>query len=205
MAARVFVCLLTSDGGSLTAAELVRLLQVSPASVSKAIGYLEAMDLVGREPDPGGRRERYVIDDDTWLRAWRTDTGAHAELARAAQRGVALFGADSPAGTRLGQMGQFFDWLSGEMSGSRLTDTVKGDALTVLAALVHAARPLTVDELVRALGLSVNRVADALAAIEEHPVVADPLALLHTEPGTYTVTTRSDRLSPAQRAALVPS
>ncbi|WP_433514766.1 MarR family transcriptional regulator [Nonomuraea sp. CA-143628] len=203
MAARVFVCLLTSDGGSLTAAELVRLLQVSPASVSKAIGYLEAMDLVGRGPDPGGRRERYVIDDDTWLRAWRTDTGAHAELARAAQRGVALFGAGSPAGTRLGQMGQFFDWLSGEMSGSRLTDTVRGDALTVLAALVHAARPLTVDELVRALGLPADRVADALAAIEEHPVIADPLTLLRTEPGTYTVTTRSDRLSPAQRAALV--
>ncbi|MFI7152142.1 helix-turn-helix domain-containing protein [Nonomuraea sp. NPDC050022] len=205
MAARVFVCLLTSDGGSLTAAELVRLLQVSPASVSKAIGYLETMDLVGREPDPGGRRERYVIDDDTWLRAWRTDTGAHAELARAAQRGVALFGADSPAGTRLGQMGQFFDWLSGEMSGSRLTDTVMGDALTVLAALVHAARPLPVDGLVRALGLPVDRVADALAAIEEHPAVADPLTLLRTEPGTYTVTTRSDRLSPAQRAALAPS
>ncbi|MFG1960459.1 MarR family transcriptional regulator [Nonomuraea sp. NPDC049028] len=204
MAARVFVCLLTSDGGSLTAADLVRLLQVSPASVSKAIGYLEAMDLVGREPDPGGRRERYVVDDDTWLRAWRTDTGAHAEIARAAQRGVALFGADSPAGTRLGQMGQFFDWLSGEMSGSRLADIVMGDALTVLAALVYAARPLTVDELVRALGLPVSRVADALAAIEEHSVIADPLALLRTEPGTYTVTTRSDRLSPAQRAALAP-
>ncbi|MEU7744988.1 MarR family transcriptional regulator [Nonomuraea sp. NPDC049158] len=202
MAARVFVCLLTSDSGSLTAAELVRLLQVSPASVSKAIGYLEAMDLVGRAPDPGGRRERYVIDDDTWLRAWRTDTGAHAEIARTAQRGIALFGADSPAGTRLGQMGRFFDWLSGEMSGSGLSDTVMRDALTVLAALAYAARPLTADELARSLALPMERVADALAALEEHPSVADPLALLRTRPGTYAITTRSDRLSPAQREAL---
>ena len=103
MTARVFVCLLTSDSGSATAADLVRRLRVSPASVSKSIGYLERMDLVVRRPDPGRRRERYVIVDDVWLRAWRTDTGAHAEVADAAQRGTEIFGAGTPAGTRLGR------------------------------------------------------------------------------------------------------
>ncbi len=202
MTARVFVSLLTADSGSLTAADLVRQLQVSPAAVSKSIGYLEMMDLVVRAPDPGSRRERYVILDDVWLRAWRTDTGAHAKVANAAQHGTEIFGADTPAGARLGKMGQFFAWLSSQMSDSSLADTTVHDALTVLAALVHAARPLAVVDLATALGWRRNRVADALDAIERRPVIADPLALVSAGPHKYTITTRPDRLSSAQREAL---
>jgi DNA-binding transcriptional regulator GbsR (MarR family) len=202
MTARVFVCLLTADSGSLTSADLVRRLLVSPASVSKSIGYLETMELVVREPDPGRRRERYVIVDDVWLRAWRADTGAHAGVANAAQRGTAIFGAGTPAGIRLAKMGQFFGWLSGQMSDSSLSEPVVHDALTVLAALVYAVRPLTVDELATALGWPRKRVTDALDAIDRRPAVADPLALTSTGPDTYTVGARPDRLSPAQREGL---
>ncbi|WP_219467147.1 GbsR/MarR family transcriptional regulator [Nonomuraea rhizosphaerae] len=202
MVARVFVRLLTTDSGSLTAADLVRRLRVSPASVSKAIRYLEAMDLVGREPDPGGRRQRYVIDDGTWMRAWQTDTGAHATVAEAARRGVEIFGAGTPAGERLDQMGQFFTWLSDEMRGSDLTDHLVRDALTVLAALVHAARPLTAADLAGALDLPPRRTTDALDLLEQRPNIADPLVLRRAGSGAYTVTTRPDRLSPAQREAL---
>lgn len=118
MTSRVFVSLLTSDSGSLTAADLVRQLRVSPASVSKSVGYLERMDLIDRTPDTGGRRERYAIVDDVWLRAWRTDTGAHARVAAAAQRGTEIFGPGTPTGARLGKMGRFFAWLSGQMGDS---------------------------------------------------------------------------------------
>jgi DNA-binding MarR family transcriptional regulator len=202
MTARVFVCLLTSDSGSLTAAELVRRLQVSPASVSKSIGYLDMMNLVLRKPDPGRRREQYAIVDDVWHRAWRTDTSAHAKVANAAQRGTEIFGADTPAGTRLGKMGQFFAWLSGQMDDSSLADTTAHDALTALAALTYAVQPLTVNELATSLGWLHKRVTDALDAIDHRPDIADPLALVSTGPDTYTITTRPDRLSPAQREAL---
>jgi DNA-binding transcriptional regulator GbsR (MarR family) len=202
MSARVFVCLLTCDSGSLTAAELVRQLQVSPASVSKAIGYLEAMELVVRTPDAGSRRERYVIVDDVWLRAWRADTGAHVQVAAAAQRGAEILGADTPAGTRLRKMGQFFASLSEQMSHSDLADMVVQDALTVLAALVYATEPLAADELATALDWPRKRVTDALSAIERRPAIADPLALTSTRADTYAITTRPDRLNPAQRHAL---
>jgi DNA-binding MarR family transcriptional regulator len=202
MSARVFVCLLISASGSLTAADLVRQLQVSPASVSKAIGYLEAMDLIVRAPDPGSRRERYAIVDDVWLRAWRTDTTAHAEVAAAAHRGAEILGTDTPAGTRLRKMGQFFTWLSEQMSGSGLADIVVQDALTVLAALVYVGKPCAADDLATALDWPRRRVIDALGAIERRPALADPLALMSTGPDTYTITTRPDRLSPAQRDAL---
>ncbi len=202
MTARVFVCLLTADAGGLTAADLVRRLQVSPASVSKSIGYLEGMDLVVRRPDPGGRRERYVIDDDVWLRAWQADTGAHGEIATAARRGIEIFGVDTTAGARLGRMGEFFARLSEHMSGSTLVDAVVYDALTVLAALVHAGRPLTLGTLAAALDWPRDRVTAALNALHGQPAIADPLVLQAIGPDAYTVTTRPDRLSRAQREAL---
>ncbi|MFD8562444.1 helix-turn-helix domain-containing protein [Streptosporangium canum] len=204
MPARVFVCLLTSDSGGLTSAELVRRLQVSPASVSKAIGYLETIELVRRTQD-SGRRERYVIDDDVWLRAFKADTGAHAEVAAAARHGIEIFGSGTPAGTRLGQMAQFFAWISEQMNDSGLTDAVVRDALTVLAALVYAARPLTVDDLATALDWPVQRAADALDAISRRPILSDPLAVERLGRGEYTITPRPNRLSSAQRDALIVS
>jgi DNA-binding transcriptional ArsR family regulator len=202
MTARVFVCLLTADTGGLTAADLVHRLQVSPASVSKSISYLETMDLVTRRPDPGRRRERYLVDDDVWLRAWQTDTSAHGELATAAQRAVEIFGADTAAGIRLAKMGQFFALLSHRMDNSPLAKPVTYDALTVIAALAHAARPLTVAALATALDWPRDRTAAALDAIRRQPAIADPLALRAAGPRTYTLTARPDRLSPAQRKAL---
>ncbi|WP_059362657.1 MarR family transcriptional regulator [Lentzea aerocolonigenes] len=46
MAASVFACLYVIDSGSLIAAELVRQLRVSPASISKAVAFLEGQGLV---------------------------------------------------------------------------------------------------------------------------------------------------------------
>ncbi|WP_103342663.1 GbsR/MarR family transcriptional regulator [Amycolatopsis sp. CA-126428] len=202
MTARVFTCLLTAEAGGLTSAELVRQLQVSPASVSKSIGALEAMELVARRPDPGGRRERYRVDDDVWLRAWQADTGAHGRLAAAAHQGSELFGPDTTAGARLARMGRFFGQLSEQMGGSTVGEAAGYDALTVVAALVHARRPLTVAELATALGWPEDRAAVGLDAIRRRPALADPLALHDAGSGTVTVTARPDRLSPAQREGI---
>ncbi|MFC8126806.1 MarR family transcriptional regulator [Streptomyces sp. NPDC057302] len=160
MAARVLARLITDDSGSLTAADLVRRLRVSPASVSKAVGYLEGLEVIGRVREPGHRRERYVIDDGVWLRAWTTSAQKHSMWAQTAQRGVDVLDAATPAGSRLAHMSQFFATLSDDMSGG--TRTVD-DALTVLAALRHAGTPLTEDHLATALGWPLNRVTDALA------------------------------------------
>ncbi|MGW3965421.1 helix-turn-helix domain-containing protein [Amycolatopsis sp. NPDC005003] len=200
MTARVFVSLLTADAVGLTAADLVTLLQVSPASVSKSIGALEAMELVARRPEPGGRRERYTIDDDVWLRAWQADTGAHGRIAVVARRGIGLFGPDSTAGTRLASMAGFFGRLSEQMGGATLGEAAGYDALTVVAGLVHAGRPLTVAELATALGWPRDRVDTALAALRRRPAIADPLELCGTE--AVSVKARPDRLSPAQREGI---
>jgi DNA-binding transcriptional ArsR family regulator len=163
MASRVFVTLFTSDAGSLTAAELVGLLRVSPASISKAVGYLEQLELVTRERDARGRRERYAVGGgDVWLRAWAASARKSASWAEAAREGVTVLGADTPAGERLGDMGRFFSQLAADMSGGGSALAEVEDALTVLAALVQAAAPLTVEGLAAALGWPVARATAAL-------------------------------------------
>ncbi|MEU6758282.1 helix-turn-helix domain-containing protein [Streptomyces sp. NPDC046685] len=111
MMARVLTCLYTTDAGSLTASELVQRLQVSPASVSKAIAFLEGQGLVRRERDEG-RRERYVVDDDVWYQSVMASARGTAQLVETARQGVAVLGAHTPAATRLENIARFVDFVS---------------------------------------------------------------------------------------------
>ncbi|MFI0424488.1 helix-turn-helix domain-containing protein [Spongiactinospora sp. 9N601] len=112
MTARVLTCLYTTDSGSLTAAELVQRLQVSPASISKAIGELEQQELIRRVRDTRRRRDRYVIDPDVWYRAWLVSARQNAAIADLARDGAEVLGSTTPAGTRLRDMSQFFEHVS---------------------------------------------------------------------------------------------
>jgi len=105
MIARVFTCLMTADSGSMSSAELVRRLRVSPASISKAIGVMEEQQLVRRERD--GRRERYVVDDDVWYRASIAAASAKTTFVEAALDGAEVLGPETPAGARLADTGRF--------------------------------------------------------------------------------------------------
>ncbi|GAB2575333.1 hypothetical protein GCM10027269_34540 [Kribbella endophytica] len=201
MAARVLARLYTTDERSLTAAQLVRALQVSPASISKAIGYLEQLEMVERGREPQSRREHYVIADDVWMRAWMTSARSNASWAETAREGAALFDPDTPAGARLQQMARFFTQLSDDMAGGSSSAAAE-DAATVLAALLHARRPLTADELTTALSWAATRVAQALQDAETYAPYTDPLVLDRPTPTTYAVGAAPDRLTPDQRRAL---
>jgi DNA-binding CsgD family transcriptional regulator len=111
MMARVLGCLYTTDTGSLTAAELARRLQVSPASISKAITFLEGQDLVRRERDER-RRERYVVDDDLWYQAMIRSARANDQFIATARHGAAILGPGTPAATRLENAARFLDFVS---------------------------------------------------------------------------------------------
>ncbi|MGW6984421.1 MarR family transcriptional regulator [Streptomyces sp. NPDC054932] len=115
MTARVLTCLYVTDGGSLTATELAQRLQVSPASVSKAVGELEQQELIRRERDPGRRRDRYVIDADAWFRGWMASARQNTMLADFALRGARVLGATTPAGTRMQDIGHFFEHVGRTM------------------------------------------------------------------------------------------
>ncbi|CAM5568909.1 helix-turn-helix domain-containing protein [Streptomyces viridifaciens] len=107
MVARVLSCLYVTDSGTLSAAELVQRLGVSPASVSKAVGYLEDQELIRRERDGQGRREQYAIDSDVWYRSMLASAQRNALLAEFARDGADLLGAATPAGQRLDTAASF--------------------------------------------------------------------------------------------------
>ena len=111
MTARVLASLYTTDSGSLTASELVRRLQVSPASVSKAIAALEGLELVRRQRDER-RRERYLVDDDLWYQSMIRSARDNARFVEAARQGVGVLGPGSPAAARLENVARFLDFVS---------------------------------------------------------------------------------------------
>ncbi|MYS17508.1 helix-turn-helix domain-containing protein [Streptomyces sp. SID4982] len=111
MSARVLTCLFTTDAGSLTASQLAGRLQVSPASISKAIAFLESQSLVRRERDEG-RRDRYVVDDELFYQATIASARANDQLVETARRGVAVLGPHTPAAARLENIARFLDFIS---------------------------------------------------------------------------------------------
>ncbi|MGW3342848.1 MarR family transcriptional regulator [Nonomuraea rubra] len=113
--ARVLACLYITDSGSLTAAELVQRLQVSPASISKAVGQLEEQHLIRRERDPRRRRDRYVIDGDIWHQSWLANARKNARLADFAHDGADALGPATPAGARLERTGRLLRQISEDM------------------------------------------------------------------------------------------
>ncbi|MFD3700073.1 helix-turn-helix domain-containing protein [Streptomyces sp. NPDC058646] len=111
MMARVLTCLTLTDAGSLTASELVQRLQVSPASVSKAMAFLDSQGLVRRERDER-RRERYVVDDDVWYQAMIASARSNDQLVETARQGIGILGADTPAANRLENIARFLDFVA---------------------------------------------------------------------------------------------
>lgn len=110
MEARVLVSLYTTDSGSLTASELVQRLQVSPASISKAITSLERYTLVRRERDER-RRERYVVDNDLYYQSMMSSARDIANQVEIARRGVTVLGPGTPAAVRLENIARYLDFV----------------------------------------------------------------------------------------------
>ena len=138
MMSRVMACLTLTDTGSLTASELVQRLQVSPASVSKAIAFLESQGLVRRERDER-RRERYVVDDDVLYQSTMASARATAHLGEVARQGVAVLGPGTPAAIRLEHAARFLDFVGESMA--RAAEQARQGLTTNVEAPPGAAAP----------------------------------------------------------------
>ena len=115
MPARVFVALLVTDSGRLTAADLSGLLRVSPAAVSGAVRYLIQLGLVHKEREPGSRRDYYRMPDDVWSDMFRLRDQVMRRWEALIREGIELLGPGTPAGTRLAEHATFFEFVSREL------------------------------------------------------------------------------------------
>lgn len=115
--ARIFVALLTADSSSLTAAELGKLLQASPASVSGGARYLLQVGLITAEGEPGSRRQHYRMPDDVWQEIVALRDRQFTRWSADLREGVEVLGPQSPAGRRMADTVRYFEFISGEMAG----------------------------------------------------------------------------------------
>jgi DNA-binding transcriptional regulator GbsR (MarR family) len=117
MPALVFVTLLATDAGGLTADELAAQLQVSRAAISGAVNYLGQVGLTTRERQPGSRRYRYVLRDPTWYELVARRERLLDRWIATTREGVEALGPSTPAGRRLAESLAFFEFLREEMPG----------------------------------------------------------------------------------------
>jgi DNA-binding transcriptional regulator GbsR (MarR family) len=115
MPSRIFVRLLATDSGRLSAAELSEHLQISPAGVSGAIRYLAQVEMVTRERPPGSRREYYRVSDDTWYEALTQRDRMMLRWVDSLRDGVQALGAGSPAGQRVRESQEFMQFTITEL------------------------------------------------------------------------------------------
>jgi predicted transcriptional regulator len=117
MGSRVFACLMVSEEDALTAAELAQRLQVSPAAVSGAVRYLAQVHLLSRERQPGSRRERYRLYQNTLYESLVNRDAVLKRWAQTLEAGMDVVPDGSAAHHRLAEMGEFLVFLESEMMG----------------------------------------------------------------------------------------
>ncbi|WP_327368319.1 GbsR/MarR family transcriptional regulator [Streptomyces sp. NBC_01217] len=117
MASRVFAALLVDDDASMTSAELALALRISPAAVSGAINYLTQVSMVGRERDPGSRRDRYRLHDEVWYTTFTQRDRVLTRWENTLKDGARTLGEHTPAGARLAETAAFFEFVQSELVG----------------------------------------------------------------------------------------
>jgi DNA-binding transcriptional regulator GbsR (MarR family) len=115
MPARVFAALLAADSSHLTAAELARQLQASPAAVSGGVRYLLLVGLVSRQGEPGSRRHHYRVPDDVWNELLRQRDRLMLRWAAILREGIEILGADTPAGARMAESAEYFEFVNAQL------------------------------------------------------------------------------------------
>jgi len=115
MPARIFVALLVTDSGRLSAAELAEMLRISPAAVSGAVRYLIQLGLVHKERVPGSRRDYYRMPDNMWDDMLRMRDQVMSRWTTLVREGIDLVGPDTPAGERLAEQASFLEFASKEL------------------------------------------------------------------------------------------
>lgn len=115
MPALVFVALLASDSGRLTADELMDQLQVSRGAISGAVRYLSQVGGLSRGRRPGSRRDHYELRDGSWYELAARREPLLDRWIESTRAGIDALGPATPAGERLAESLEFFEFLRTEM------------------------------------------------------------------------------------------
>jgi DNA-binding transcriptional regulator GbsR (MarR family) len=116
IASRIFIALVATDSGRLTAGELAERLRASPAAISGGVRYLAQVNLISREREPGSRRDHYRVDNDVWYQTITQRDQLLAQWTASLREGAEVLGEDTPAGSRLAESVEFFEFMQKELA-----------------------------------------------------------------------------------------
>jgi DNA-binding transcriptional regulator GbsR (MarR family) len=116
MPARVFMAIVISDDGAMTAAELADTLEASPAAISGAAKYLRTVRFVTQTNVRGSRQHRYSLAESGWYASSFTRTDLYGAIARELDAGVDQL-ENSPGRERLAEVRDFFRFLERRLPG----------------------------------------------------------------------------------------
>jgi predicted transcriptional regulator len=109
---RILGWLLVCDPVEQSAAEIVKAIGASRASLTTNLQILNALGLVRRLTRPGRRTTYYRIDDDMWATVIKRRIQSMMSFSRITVDGLSLIGPDSPRAARLRAAHDFFDWMA---------------------------------------------------------------------------------------------
>jgi DNA-binding transcriptional regulator GbsR (MarR family) len=115
IASRIFVALIATDSGRLTAGELADMLQASPAAISGGVRYLTQVNMISREREPGSRRDHYRVDDDVWYQMITQRDQVIVRWTASLREGAKALGDHTPAGARVAESVAFFEFMQQEL------------------------------------------------------------------------------------------
>ncbi|WP_406286330.1 GbsR/MarR family transcriptional regulator [Streptomyces sp. NBC_00209] len=87
------------------------------AAVSGAVNYLTQVSMVGREREPGSRRDRYRLHNEIWYTTFAGRDQVLTRWERTLKDGARTLGEHTPAGARIAETAAFFEFLQSELEG----------------------------------------------------------------------------------------
>ncbi|WP_148573296.1 GbsR/MarR family transcriptional regulator [Nocardioides caldifontis] len=116
MASRVFAYVLAEDRESYTARELAEGLQVSPAAISGAVGYLVNTRLLVKERAVGRRGDLFrTPEGDIWATFINAEVSIMEHFVTAVDEAIAILDDDGPGARRLQETRDFFAFVKQDM------------------------------------------------------------------------------------------
>ena len=111
----VIMAITVSESGRLTAAELSQQLGVSPAAISVAVRYLQALRFVCVVTQPGSRKHVYALGETPWYTGSLQVHGRYRHLAEMITDAAQRLGDRPVAQARVAELGAFFEFLERRM------------------------------------------------------------------------------------------
>jgi hypothetical protein len=73
--------------------------------------------MVARERDPGSRRDRYRLHNEIWYTTFASRDQVLTRWEWALKEGARTLGESTPAGARLAETAEFFEFVQAELAG----------------------------------------------------------------------------------------